>query len=68
MDAASAGSVAAAVGPHGFGGGQADTAVIDLLKGATTKWAAAQSGAMQAAGLALDSGSTGARDRRFQRQ
>ncbi|WP_410617907.1 ArnT family glycosyltransferase [Amycolatopsis sp. cmx-8-4] len=43
-------------GAGGFGGGQADTAVIDLLKGTTTKWAAAQSGAMQSAGLALDSG------------
>jgi 4-amino-4-deoxy-L-arabinose transferase-like glycosyltransferase len=40
----------------GFGGGQADTAVIDLLKNTTTKWAAAQSGAMQSAGLALESG------------
>ncbi|WP_410563576.1 glycosyltransferase family 39 protein [Amycolatopsis sp. cmx-4-61] len=43
-------------GPRGFGAGQADTAVIDLLKGTTTKWAAAQSGAMQSAGLALASG------------
>jgi len=43
-------------GPRGFGAGEVDTAVIDLLKGATTKWAAAQSGAMQSAGLALASG------------
>ncbi len=40
---------------RGFGEGQTDTAVIDLLKSTTTKWAAAQSGAMQAAGLALSS-------------
>lgn len=40
----------------GFGGGQTDAAVIDLLKGTTTKWAAAQSSAMQSAGLALSSG------------
>ncbi|MEV4142880.1 glycosyltransferase family 39 protein [Amycolatopsis sp. NPDC049691] len=43
-------------GPGGFGEGQTDSAVIDLLKGTTTKWAAAQSGAMQSAGLALASG------------
>ncbi|WP_439384428.1 glycosyltransferase family 39 protein [Amycolatopsis lexingtonensis] len=43
-------------GARGFGGGQTDTAVIDLLKGTTTKWAAAQSGAMESAGLALASG------------
>jgi 4-amino-4-deoxy-L-arabinose transferase-like glycosyltransferase len=43
-------------GPGGFGGGQADAAVIDLLKNTTTKWAAAQNGAMEAAGLALSSG------------
>ncbi|MEU5259929.1 glycosyltransferase family 39 protein [Amycolatopsis sp. NPDC021455] len=43
-------------GPRGFGAGEADTAVIDLLKNTTTKWAAAQSGAMQSAGLALESG------------
>jgi 4-amino-4-deoxy-L-arabinose transferase-like glycosyltransferase len=43
-------------GPRGFGAGELDTAAIDLLKGTTTKWAAAQSGAMQAAGLALASG------------
>jgi hypothetical protein len=30
--------------------------VIDLLKSTTTKWAAAQNGAMQSAGLALASG------------
>ncbi|KDN23949.1 glycosyl transferase [Amycolatopsis rifamycinica] len=42
--------------PRGFGAEEADSAVIDLLKGTTTKWAAAQSGAMQAAGLALASG------------
>ena len=41
---------------RGFGEGQTDAAVIDLLKGTTTKWAAAQSGAMQSAGLALASG------------
>jgi 4-amino-4-deoxy-L-arabinose transferase-like glycosyltransferase len=41
---------------RGFGAGETDSAVIDLLKGTTTKWAAAQSGAMQAAGLALASG------------
>jgi 4-amino-4-deoxy-L-arabinose transferase-like glycosyltransferase len=40
----------------GFGEGQTDAAVIDLLKNTTTKWAAAQSGAMQSAGLALESG------------
>jgi 4-amino-4-deoxy-L-arabinose transferase-like glycosyltransferase len=43
-------------GAGGFGGGQTDAAVIDLLKNTTTKWAAAQSGAMQSAGLALSSG------------
>ncbi|MET8994604.1 glycosyltransferase family 39 protein [Amycolatopsis sp. NPDC004169] len=45
-------------GPRGggFGEGRTDPAVIDLLKGTTTKWAAAQSGAMQSAGLALASG------------
>ncbi|WIY04885.1 glycosyltransferase family 39 protein [Amycolatopsis mongoliensis] len=43
-------------GPGRFEEGQADTAVIDLLKTTTTKWAAAQSGAMQSAGLALSSG------------
>jgi 4-amino-4-deoxy-L-arabinose transferase-like glycosyltransferase len=43
-------------GPGGFGEGQTDTAVINLLKNTTTKWAAAQSGAMQSAGLALSSG------------
>ncbi len=43
-------------GPGGFGQGQTDAAVIDLLKNTTTKWAAAQSGAMQSAGLALSSG------------
>src|SRR5205823_3623287 len=43
-------------GAGGFGEGQADAAVIDLLKNTTTKWAAAQSGAMQSAGLALSSG------------
>ena len=40
----------------GCGEGRTDTAVIDLLKNTTTKWAAAQSGAMQSAGLALASG------------
>ncbi|WP_244885530.1 glycosyltransferase family 39 protein [Amycolatopsis vancoresmycina] len=49
-------AVAGGRGPRGFGAGQADSAVIDLLKGTTTKWAAAQSGAMQSAGLALASG------------
>ncbi|MGW4520755.1 glycosyltransferase family 39 protein [Amycolatopsis sp. NPDC004378] len=43
-------------GPGGFGEGQTDAAVIGLLKNTTTKWAAAQSGAMQSAGLALSSG------------
>ena len=43
-------------GQRGFGAGETDTAVIDLLKSTTTKWAAAQSGAMQSAGLALASG------------
>ncbi|KDO12387.1 glycosyltransferase family 39 protein [Amycolatopsis mediterranei] len=43
-------------GARGFGAGETDSAVIDLLKGTTTKWAAAQSGAMQSAGLALASG------------
>ncbi|MFJ7211559.1 glycosyltransferase family 39 protein [Amycolatopsis sp. NPDC098790] len=43
-------------GAGGFGEGQTDAAVIDLLKATTTKWAAAQSGAMQSAGLALSSG------------
>ncbi len=43
-------------GGGGFGEGQTDAAVIDLLKSTTTKWAAAQSGAMQSAGLALSSG------------
>ncbi|MFB9683939.1 glycosyltransferase family 39 protein [Amycolatopsis plumensis] len=43
-------------GQRGFGAGETDSAVIDLLKSTTTKWAAAQSGAMQPAGLALASG------------
>jgi 4-amino-4-deoxy-L-arabinose transferase-like glycosyltransferase len=47
-------------GGGGFGGGsgegRTDPAVLDLLKATTTKWAAAQSGAMQSAGLALESG------------
>jgi len=43
-------------GQRGFGGGQTEAEVIDLLKNTTTKWAAAQSGAMQSAGLALSSG------------
>ncbi|MEV6830882.1 glycosyltransferase family 39 protein [Amycolatopsis sp. NPDC051102] len=43
-------------GARGFGGGETDTAVAELLKNTTTKWAAAQSGAMQSAGLALASG------------
>jgi 4-amino-4-deoxy-L-arabinose transferase-like glycosyltransferase len=49
-------AVASGRGMRGFGGGQADSAVIDLLKNTTTQWAAAQSGAMQSAGLALASG------------
>ena len=44
----------------GRGGGpgvsQSSTEVTELLKGTTTKWAAAQSGANQAASLALSSG------------
>ncbi|WP_435154439.1 ArnT family glycosyltransferase [Amycolatopsis sacchari] len=40
----------------GFGGrGESDSAVIDLLKGTTTKWAAATNGSQSAAGLALNS-------------
>jgi 4-amino-4-deoxy-L-arabinose transferase-like glycosyltransferase len=40
----------------GFGGGgQADSAVLALLEGTTTKWAAATDGSQSAAGLALSS-------------
>ncbi len=46
--------------PSGFGGRggpeQSSSELTALLKGTTTKWAAAQSGAMQSAGLALSSG------------
>ncbi|GAB3000272.1 glycosyltransferase family 39 protein [Amycolatopsis acidiphila] len=43
-------------GGGGFGGGgQSDSQVIALLKGTTTKWAAATNGSQSAAGLALNS-------------
>ena len=43
-------------GRGGPGGEQSSAELTELLKGTTTKWAAAQSGANQAAGLALSSG------------
>jgi len=55
----SSGPVSANRGGFGRGGPgaeQSSAEVTALLKGTTTKWAAAQSGAMQSAGLALSSG------------
>ena len=44
------------MGGGGFGGGQANSEVVALLKATNTRWAAATSGSMQAAPLQLSSG------------